>query len=178
MRSKFSFWEIALAQAPNKLGKNSLPTPHPPQAVPLPPLGKANMPPSKCEQGGLPQYPSFVGGSSGTSTPTNYLLFYANKEVSHKFLRSSAGGRLPPLQEPPFFGKFLCGRRENDMLYRFRWLSTADTRFFRAERRWKNHGVNESSAFFKKRAGCGEPPRSKRDKQSQVGAFAPALLVF
>ena len=28
------------------------------------------------------------------------------------------------------------------MLYRFRWLSTADTRFFRAEWRWKNPGVN------------------------------------
>ena len=38
--------------------------------------------------------------------------------------------------------KFFCGRRENDMLYRFRWLSTADTRLFRAEWRWKNPGVN------------------------------------
>ena len=42
------------------------------------------------------------------------------------------------------------------MLYRFRWLSTADTRLFRAERRWKNPGVNadplavdeESVLFF------------------------------
>ena len=49
-----------------------------------------------------------------------------------------------------FEGSFLCGRRENDMLYRFRWLSTADTRLFRAEWRWKNHGVNEYSFFSKK----------------------------
>ena len=38
-----------MAQAPNELGKNSLPTPHPPQAVPLPPLGKANISAIKCE---------------------------------------------------------------------------------------------------------------------------------
>ena len=43
-----------------------------------------------------------------------------------------------------------CGRRENDMLYRFRWLSTADTRLFRAEWRWKNPGVNERGFFTKK----------------------------
>ena len=42
-----------------------------------------------------------------------------------------------------FWVKFLGGRRENDMLYRFRWLSTADTRFCRAEWRWENPGVNE-----------------------------------
>ena len=35
------------------------------------------------------------------------------------------------------------GNRENDMLYRFRWFSTADTRLCQAEWRRQKPGVNE-----------------------------------
>ena len=48
-------------------------------------------------------------------------------------------------------GDFAGGNQEKGMLSLFRWLSTADTRFFRAEWRWKNPGVNERSFFSKKR---------------------------
>ena len=36
-----------------------------------------------------------------------------------------------------------CGRQEKGMLSLFRWLSTADTRFCRAERRRQNPGIKE-----------------------------------
>ena len=60
-----------------------------------------------CGQIFSPQISSLVCGRQ-VASPTIHLLFCVNKEVSHNFLRSSAGGRLPPLQKIPLFKSFFA----------------------------------------------------------------------
>ena len=51
-----------------------------------------------------------LGTATGPSTPTNYLLFYANKYVLRNFVRSSEGrrGRRPLQEKSPLLESF-CG---------------------------------------------------------------------
>ena len=65
-------------------------------------------------------------------------------------------------------------RRENDMLYRFRWLSTADTRLCQDECRRQNHGIKEDANLPFANLCRLFPPRYASSRACRGILFSPA----
>ena len=93
------FAKLSWRKAPNEFSTKPLPTPHPSFASQNPPSpagegkGAHKFMQTKWNSVGCAE-----NGGRQVASPTNYLLFYANIYFPRNFLRSSAGGRLPPLQ--------------------------------------------------------------------------------